>query len=131
MANLPSAQGATGELCCVFAITELCSQLIGTAMMLDTSIKTGKAIWPSPFPQRVFETRWKRLEAEPDSKLHLPGVIALTVDNTEGRRRGWINALGKERGVRICEHRMVEHVGYDILERQADAFYDMKVFHHS
>ncbi len=99
--------------------------------MLDTSIKTGKAIWPSPFPQRVFETRWKRLEAEPDSKLHLPGVIALTVDNTEGRRRGWIDALGKERGVRICEHRMVERVGYDILELQADALYDTKVFHHS
>src|SRR5882757_10009869 len=34
MANLPSAQGARGELCCVFAITELRSQLIGTAMIL-------------------------------------------------------------------------------------------------
>ena len=32
MANLPSAQEARGELCCVFAITEPCSQLIGTAM---------------------------------------------------------------------------------------------------
>jgi hypothetical protein len=32
MGNLFSAQGARGELCSVFAIRELCSQLIGTAM---------------------------------------------------------------------------------------------------
>ena len=29
------------------------------------------------FLQRKFERRWKRLEADPDSKLVLPGVVAL------------------------------------------------------
>src|ERR1700693_5553348 len=98
--------------------------------MLGTQ-KTGKAFWPSPFSKREFETRWKKLETEPDTELHLPGVIALAVHNTEGGRRGWIDALGKERGVRICEHRVVEYVGDDVLELQADALYDMNVFHHS
>jgi len=39
MANLFSAQGARGELCCVFAITELCSQPIGTAMVFKIEIE--------------------------------------------------------------------------------------------
>src|SRR5260370_13119088 len=87
--------------------------------------KRGRPDWPCTFSRRVDETRRKKLESEPDAELHLPGVVALAVHHAESRRR-WIDAKA---GLRVSdgwirEHRVIEHVGDDILELEADALHD-------
>src|SRR6266849_5796299 len=87
-------------------------------------MKTGKAFCPSPFSQRAVKTRRKKLETEPDTKLHLPGVIALRTNYTPAPRI--CNIVGW-----IIERRMVEQVGDDELELGADTLDDLDVLRHS
>ena len=51
--------------------------------------------------------------------------------NAKRRRGGWIDTKARlsVSGERIRKHRVVEQVGDDILELQADALRDMNVFH--
>jgi hypothetical protein len=90
------------------ALTESCIQ----------KIKRGKPLRLSPFLRRDEKFRRKDLESEPQSELHLSRVITLRAHDTEGRGTRWINAETRlcVSHSRICEDRMVENVGEDILE---------------
>ena len=76
-----------------------------------------------------------RLEGEPETKLHAPGVVSLGVHDPKRRPRsnGRIDTEGSFRLSRrwIREDGVVEHVGDDVLEPQADSFCDMNVLYHS
>ena len=87
------------------------------------------------FQQTSSGTRCIGLESEPEAKLHLPGVIALAVYDPKRRPRPHCR-IDAQAGLRVSrewirEDGVVEHVGDDIFEPQADLFCDMNIFHHS
>src|SRR5690242_14864102 len=83
--------------------------------------------WLSPFCKVHADV----LEREPDTELHLPGVVTLSADHAEGTRIGGVNAKASLRISRswVGEDRVVEQIGDDILKLQANMFCNVNVFH--
>src|SRR6266404_5523660 len=65
--------------------------------------KRGRPDWPSPFSQRVVETRRKKLEAEAQTKLDLSRRVPLRVEYPP---TAWIRNILNWVG----EHEVVENV---------------------
>lgn len=71
------------------------------------------------------EARRKKLEADPQAELQLPGVIALLVDHAEVR---YVVRGRTEAGIK--EHRVIEHVVGDELELGINPLPDLDVLGH-
>jgi len=79
----------------------------------------------------AIRTGQQSLERYPQTKLHLPRVVALTVDYAKASSAGRVNANARDsvslKGIR--EYRVVEQIGDDILELEANALPDLDVLH--
>src|SRR5260370_15888107 len=86
--------------------------------------KRGRPDWPSPFSQRVDETRRKKLEAEAQTKLDLSRRIALRIQHAPA---AWIRNILSGVG----EHQVVENVKEEELELGGETLRDSNVLLHA
>src|SRR5216684_3198504 len=86
--------------------------------------KRGRPDWPSPFSRRVDETRRKKLEAEAQTKLHLPRRIPLRVEYPP---TAWIRNILS----RVGKHQVVENVQEEELDLGGETLRDSNVLLHA
>jgi len=86
--------------------------------------KTGKAELAFPLSKRDDEARWKKLELEPDAKLHLAWIVSLRGNRSPPARIGRVEAAC--RAARIVELNVIEDVHEHYLEAGANPLEDFE-----